>query len=147
MKQKIILTTLSVALLIVMNSCAPSTPATRIAKNPAMFESLSSSDKALAQQGQIRRGMDKNGVLIAWGKPDGITAGDRNGKSFEQWIYTSLTPVYTSSFHSYAMYGFGRYDCDSYDIGFGPDVHYIQQTKATVEFDQNNKVTEWVTLR
>jgi outer membrane protein assembly factor BamE (lipoprotein component of BamABCDE complex) len=147
MKKKISLTALSLAVLFLVNSCAPSTPATRIAKNPAMFESLSTSDKVLAQQGQIKRGMDKNGVLIAWGKPDGISAGDRNGKFFEQWIYTSLKPVYVNTFRTYAIYGYGRYGCDSFDLDYGPEVHYVQQTKATVEFDKNNKVSEWVTLR
>lgn len=137
------------ALLFIANSCAPSTPATRIAKNPEMFQGLSDSDKLLAQQGQIKRGMVKNGVLISWGKPDGISAGDRNGKSFEKWIYTTLTPVYTSSFRSYAVYGYDRfgYECDDFGLDYGPDIYYVSEPSATVEFDQYNKVSEWVKLR
>ncbi len=114
-----------------------------------MFESLSKEDKELAQLGQIKQGMHKNGVLIAWGKPDGIAAGDRNGKSFEQWIYTSLTPVYVNTFHVYSAVGYGRhgrygYACDDFGFGYGPDVHYVRQTAATVEFDQYDKVSEWM---
>ncbi len=149
MKRKIILSALSAAVLLITNSCAPSTPATRIAQNPALFESLSSSDKEQAQQGQIKRGMHKDGVFIAWGKPSGLTAGSRNGKSYEKWVYTSTSPVYSSSFRHYASYGYGRHGCrgGAYGIGFGPEVYYVRRTAATVEFDHNNKVSEWVTRR
>ncbi|MGJ8657813.1 MAG: hypothetical protein ACSHX6_15300 [Akkermansiaceae bacterium] len=147
MKKQIILAVLSVSVALLANSCAPSTPAVRIAKNPAMFEKLSTSDKALAQQGQIKRGMHKDGVLIAWGKPSGLSAGSRNGKSFEKWVYSSSSPVYTSSFRQYANYGYGRrgWYGPGYGIGFGPEVYYVQRTAATVEFDSQNKVSDWMT--
>ncbi len=149
MKRKVILSALSVAVLFIANSCVPSTPASRIAQNPALFERLSSSDKEQAQQGQVKRGMHKDGVLIAWGKPDGLSAGSRNGKSFEKWVYTSTSPVYSSSFRHYASYGYGRHGwCGpGFGIGFGPEVYYVQRTAATVEFDRHNKVSEWVTRR
>lgn len=149
MKKQIILTTLSASIALLVNSCAPSTPAARITKNPAIFESLSSSDQELAQQGEIKRGMHKDGVLIAWGKPSRSSAGSRNGKSFEKWIYTSSTPVYTNHFHQYAAYGYGRrgWRGPNYGIGFGPEVYYVQRTAATVEFDSNNRVSDWMTNR
>ncbi len=149
MKRKMILSTLSLAVAFMANSCAPSTPGTRIAKNPALFESLPSNHKQLVQQGEIKKGMHKDGVVLAWGKPDGLTAGSRNGKSFEKWIYTTASPVYTSSFRHYASYGYGRYGCRGvgYGIGFGPEVYYVRRTAATVEFDHNSRVTEWVTRR
>jgi hypothetical protein len=137
------------------NSCAPSTPASRIAQNPFLFENLSSADKELAQQGQIKRGMHKNAVLIAWGKPDGLSAGSRSGKSFEKWVYTSLSPIYTSTLRPYGAFGYSRFGYhrdrfgyyDDYGVGFGPELHYVQRISATVEFDQASKVTEWVTGR
>ena len=151
MKRKITLSFLSIAVLFIANSCATSTPATRIAKNPAMFEALPKSDKDLAQLGQIKRGMHKDGVLIAWGKPDGVTTGSRSGKSFEKWVYTTTSPVYTSSFRPFVGYGYGRFGCRGYghfnQFDFGPEVHYVRQTAASVEFNQYNKVSEWMTRR
>jgi hypothetical protein len=137
-------------MLFIANSCAPMTPATRIAKNPSMFGKLSDSEKQLAQLGQIKRGMHKDGVLIAWGRPDGLTTGNKGGKSFEKWTYTSASPVYRNSFRSSGAYGFGRRgfgrDCwhgNGFGMDFGPEVYYVQRTAASVEFDQYNKVSNW----
>ncbi len=157
MKRKIILSVLSVATVFMVNSCAPNTPAARIAKYPALFENLSSNDKELAPQGKIKKGMHRDGVILAWGKPDRQTEGSRNGKSFEQWVYTTADPVYTQGFHHYAAYGYNRYGYGrygrhghrriGYGVGFGPEVYYVRRTAATVDFDHNGKVTEWVTQR
>jgi len=149
MNKKIILSTLSVATLLIISSCTPSTPQARIAKNPALFESLSNSDKENAQQGKIERGMHKDAVNIALGKPAGVSQGNRNGKTYEKWGYTSISPVYRNNLHPYGYYGYGRRHCSRYGYGFGysPQVYYVQRTAATIEFDQYDRVTEWVTRK
>ncbi len=165
MKKKIILPALSIAIALLVNSCASNSPAKRIEKNPEVFEKLSSSDKELAQQGKIKRGMHKDAVLIAWGKPSGHSAGSRQGKSFEKWNYTRSTPIYTNSFGGYGGYGrgyggygrgyggYGRsYGRRGYrggygGFGYGSGIAYIPYTSATVEFDSANRVTDWATKK
>ncbi len=149
MKTKFSLLACCVGLLFIANSCAPSTPATRIEKNPAMFQNLSTSDKQLAQLGQVERGMHKDGVLLAWGKPHGVSFGSRSGTSFEKWIYTTSSPVYTSSLQPFIACGYGRFGSRSCYQGFefGPELHYVQRTSAEVEFGSNHKVSEWMKLK
>ena len=61
------LATLSCVLLLV--SCVPSTPQTRIQQSPQKFEALGEKHRALVQQGQITRGMSPDAVYLAWGAP------------------------------------------------------------------------------
>ncbi|MFT5633017.1 MAG: hypothetical protein ACI9SQ_000726 [Rubritalea sp.] len=143
-------TSLLVAMLLMTNSCAPTTPTSRIAKNPSIFGKLTDSDKQLAKLGQIERGMHKDGVLIAWGRPDGVTSGSNDGKSFEKWTYTIASPVYSDRFRSFGAYGYGRishgracWQGGGFGMDFGPEVYYVQRTVASVEFDQYNKVSNW----
>lgn len=161
MKKRLIVSILSLATLLLANSCAPNTPASRIAKFPAVYESLSSQDKALAKRGQVKKGMHRDGVMIAWGRPDGQSAGSRNGRSFERWTYTTADPVYAHNFYNHPLHGYGgRFGCRGgrfggrggrfgygHGLGVGSQVFFVRRTAATVEFDQNSKVTEWVTRR
>jgi len=143
----------ALAVTAILNSCAPNTPASRIAQNPVIFDKLSENDKQLAQIGQIQKGMHRDGVLLAWGKPDTMTSGSKKGKSFEKWIYTSTSPVYVNRLHpfgglSYGRHGrYGRYSGRNYGyyggLRFGPDVQYVERPTAYVEFDYRNKVSSW----
>jgi hypothetical protein len=69
------------AVVLVLISC--STPQTRISDHPDLYQSLSSRDQALVSQGQIRSGMSRSAVWLAWGSPDqkivGNIAGGRAG--------------------------------------------------------------------
>ena len=49
-----------------------STVESRIKSNPQIYTSLSAADQALVRQGQIREGMSKAAVFLAWGNPDRI---------------------------------------------------------------------------
>jgi len=105
MRKKIIIPVVATLLTLVINSCAPTTPAKRIKKSPAVFEQLSPSDQELAKQGQIKEGMEKNAVLIALGQPSRVNAGSKDGVPFEKWFYTDATQAYNSV--SYGHVGFG----------------------------------------
>lgn len=43
----------------------------RITGNPQLYQSLSTGDQVLVQQGRIREGMSKEAVFLALGRPDG----------------------------------------------------------------------------
>ena len=92
MNWKLLFTTLAAALSLA--SCV-STPASRIQKNPALFNSLPPSQKTLVEAGQIAEGMSPPAVFLAWGDPSAVAEGNLNGKSATRWIYSSLQPVYT----------------------------------------------------
>lgn len=50
-----------------------STPASRIAANPAAFDQLTPQQQALVKQGQIAIGMSMDAVRLALGGPDRVT--------------------------------------------------------------------------
>jgi hypothetical protein len=71
------------------------TTADRISKHPEIYQSLSPSDQALVSRGQIRPGMSKNAVWLAWGAPERKITGNMRGQPTETWIYiTYRTPAY-----------------------------------------------------
>jgi hypothetical protein len=59
----------------------------RANSRPAAFRRLSPGDQQLVLNGQIREGMDKDAVYIAWGAPDRVFQGSSQGKPFESWVY------------------------------------------------------------
>ena len=63
-----------------------STVESRIKSNPQIYASFSPADQALIRQGEIREGMPKAAVFLAWGNPDRIRSGVRLGHSFEAWV-------------------------------------------------------------
>src|SRR5262245_25679765 len=71
---------------IVLTSC--STPETRISEHPDLYQSLSRRDQALVSQGQIRIGMSRTAVWLAWGTTDQKIIGNMRGTPTETWIYT-----------------------------------------------------------
>jgi hypothetical protein len=85
---------------IVLTSC--STPETRISDHPDLYQSLSHRDQALATQGQIRIGMSRTAVWLAWGSPDRKILGNMGGGPTETWVY-----VY---YATYSYYPFAPLD-------------------------------------
>src|SRR5437773_6353951 len=53
--------------LFILTSC--STPQTRISEHSDLYQTLSQKDQALVSQGQIRIGMPRTAVWLAWGSP------------------------------------------------------------------------------
>ena len=150
----LILLALAVTLLA---NCASSTTMRerRISENTAIYEGLSESDRALVEQGEIREGMDKQAVFLAWGRPDDIREGSRSGVPYETWIYTA-TRAYTQTYLSmgygygpgsfYHGYG-GRYYRQPH-LGFEPGVatSYRPIKVGSVEL-LNGKVVSWETRK
>ena len=124
MNWKLLFTTLAAALSLA--SCV-STPASRIQKNPALFNSLPPSQKTLVEAGQIAEG-------------------NLNGKSATRWIYSSLQPVYTPppSFWAGPYWG-GPYWGPGFYRPYYPyynDVTYVPVDTGYVLFI-NGKVKSW----
>ncbi len=100
-------------------SCASSTPAKRVEKNPELHAALSSHQKKLVAEGKIENGMSPDAVYLAWGTPASRAEGQDGGQTFEKWDYTRLTPVYHQSLHGGFGHGFGRSYSGRSGRGFG----------------------------
>lgn len=83
---------------IVLTSC--STPQTRISEHPDLYQTLSHRDQALVTKGQIRIGMSRSAVWLAWGSPDRKIIGNLGSGRQETWAY-----VYYATYPSYPCYG------------------------------------------
>src|SRR4029077_16243390 len=88
------------AVVLILTSC--STPQTRIYDHPDLYQSLSLRNHELEIQGQIRSGMSRSAVWLAWGSPDQKIVGNMTGYSTETWIY-----IYYATYPYYPYYGPG----------------------------------------
>jgi hypothetical protein len=77
---------------LILTSC--STPETRISEHPDLYQSLSNKDQALVTQGQIRIGMSRTAVWLAWGSPDRKIVGNMGGGATETWLYIYYATYY-----------------------------------------------------
>lgn len=129
-------------------SCTTTTAADRrIEKNPAMYGKLSGDDKLLVEKGQIREGMTKDAVYLAWGPADRVRSGRDRGQSVETWTYDGMSNVSLSVGYGYG-YGYGG-PFWPYGYGFyGPPAYYPVPNgpMAEVKF-QNGKVIAWQSER
>jgi hypothetical protein len=87
-----------------------STVETRISGHPEMYQRLSARDQALVSQGQIRDGMSRNAVWLAWGSPGQKIIGNMRGRATETWVYVRYSTYYT---YPYPFYG------PAYEMGYG----------------------------
>jgi hypothetical protein len=83
---------------LILTSC--STPQTRISEHPDLYRSLPSRDQALISQGQVRIGMSRTAVWLAWGSPDRKVVGNMGGGRMETWLY-----IYYATYPYYPYYG------------------------------------------
>jgi hypothetical protein len=70
---------------LIVTAC--STPQTRISEHPDLYQTLSSRAQSLVTQGQIRIGMSRTAVWLAWGSPDRKIIGNMGGGVTETWVY------------------------------------------------------------
>jgi hypothetical protein len=101
MKQRIFVPASKLGLTVgamILASC--STPQTRISEHPEIYQSLSARDQALVGHGQIRIGMSRTAVWLAWGSPDQKIVGKTRAGSNETWLY-----VYYAAYPYYPYYG------------------------------------------
>jgi hypothetical protein len=66
-----------------------STQQTRISDHPDLYQSLSPREQTLVSQGQIRTGMSRTAVWLAWGSPDRRVVGNTGAGRRETWVYIS----------------------------------------------------------
>lgn len=135
-------------------SCAPSTPAARIAAQPALFEKLPARQQDLVRQGRIDKGMGTDAVYLAWGKPSREYEGSENGAATLRWDFNGSTAVYNTGYYGTFGYGYGsgygrygRYGRSPYyGIGIAPEVAYVPYRRATVLF-REGRVSSWEKVR
>lgn len=139
-----------------LTNCATRpTPATRIAEQPELYESLSSEHKRLVSQGQIIQGMPKSAVSLAWGEASHQRTGERDGRAFTEWIYmgSRAQPIQQTGFFIDPYWG-GPWG--PWGAGFHPGwgggwggwggnaFMWVPEERARVTF-VNNKVNSWIT--
>jgi len=95
---------------LILTSC--STPQTRISDHPDLYQSLSPRDQALVGQGQIRTGMSRTAVWLAWGSPDRKIVGNMGAGRTETWLY-----IYYATYPYFGWY-------DPLDLYFGAPLGY-----------------------
>ena len=122
---------------IVLTSC--STPETRISEHPDLYQSLSRRDQALVSQGQIRIGMSRTAVWLAWGTTDRKIVGNMGGGPTETWIYT-----YYATYPYYPYY-------NPWDVYFGAPLYrsvllFLVSAKYPLPW-QGRDFREWRGLR
>lgn len=127
---------------VLLASCAPSTPATRIAANPAKYEKLSPKHQELVRQGRIDTGMTPDAVALAWGSPSQRFDGHDGKARTSRWDYSGSRPVYSSSW--YGGYRYGYYSRYAWSIA--PEVTFIPYRRASVWF-RNDRVSKWEQVR
>ncbi|WP_367871004.1 hypothetical protein [Luteolibacter sp. Populi] len=131
-------------------SCAPSTPASRIAAQPAVYEGLSGKEKQLVSQGQIDKGMGTEAVYLAWGRATREYEGSETGARTLRWDYTSTTPVSGNAYGYFGAFGWGSGRFGPYggpygyypSYGYGQEVVYAPYLRARVLF-RNGRVSSW----
>ena len=135
-----------------------STVESRIKSNPQIYTSLSAGDQALVRQGQIREGISKAAVFLAWGNPDRIRSGVRLGHPFEVWVYittrTTVLPDYYYYYpgfyqfgyfrggvwrHNHHFYSFGLY---SYPFDPYPDI-VSYEVPYKIAYFEGDRCTGW----
>lgn len=107
---------------LIFTSC--STPQTRISEHPDLYQSLSERDQALVTQGQIRMGMSRSAVWLAWGSPDRKIVGNMGGGPTETWLYI----YYATYYPPYGPWGpwgyFGDPFYDPFYYSYVPSIPY-----------------------
>jgi hypothetical protein len=101
---------------LILTSCE--TTQDRISKNPEIYQRLSANDQALVTQGQIRAGMSRNAVWLAWGGPQRKIIGNMRGQPTETWIYITYETAPYPYWGPYGPWGWG--------YGFGPSLGFVR---------------------
>lgn len=132
-------TLLALSVVLILSSCA-SPIERRVTSNPQLFQKLSVSHQSAVRNGEVKEGMSKDAVFLAWGRPNRIQTGRRNGQALERWSYNSYEPVYSSSFGFVTTFGHGCHG-GIYDPFYwgGPQIDYVPVEGRSVEF-VNDKV-------
>lgn len=157
MKKFLPLTLIAVTATLTLSNCSStSSIANRIEKHPDIYNSLTTREQELISNEQIAEGMSPNAVYIALGAPDRRLEGFSEGQRTLRWDYTSLSPIYRSSFHGGFGGGFGRHGGFRRGGrrgfgrrgfgGFSSSVSYVPTLSSTVWF-VDDRVKSWERVR
>lgn len=132
---------------LLFSCCTGSDIPSRIQQEQATYNSLSSSQKQLVQQGKISKGMPAKAVYIAWGKPTATANGSHSAGPFMRWDYIRYYADYTPDFYygGYGYHGHNPYWGHPSYYG-GRHLNYRPSLRASVEF-RNNRVIKWMKSR
>jgi len=124
----------------------------RIDRNPDLYAELGGKQKELVRRGDVEEGMSRDAVYLAWGRPDMVRRGSREGRGKETWAYFDSTPITTASigFGSYSGHPFynyfGFHPRFGYGVGpgwtYGSGVDFVRHVDRTVEF-VDGRVIAW----
>ena len=107
---------------VLLAGCATSTVESRKKERYNAYTELSAEQRSAVDAGQIKVGMPKDAVYMAWGKPHQVLASESSAGKQEVWIYMG------SYLHSYTYWGFRPY-CAPYRYYHGP---YLYQDYVPV---------------
>lgn len=145
------------AALALLSGCATRSGAERrIERRPDLFARLNDRERELVTQGEVAEGMSRDAVYLAWGRPDMVRSGSREGRESESWAYFDSTPVQTVSVgfgtggYSPFYTDFGFHPRFGYGVGpgwsYGSGVDFVGHVEKTVQFS-GGRVIAWERLR
>lgn len=111
----------------------------------AAYTQLPGDTQSLVDHGQIKVGMPKDAVYIAWGKPDQTIQSESEQGHNEVWLY------YGSSLRPYHYWNYGYGWGPFYPYYYSPlpymetDYYPVYYVSAEVNF-QNDRVVHWRSL-
>ena len=145
---KLMAVLLALLLALLLGSCA--TPRERrIQSNPAIFHALAPDEKTMVQGGSIREGMSREAVFLAYGRPDRVAKGRKQGRDTEHWEYWTVQPMVVGYGMGMAWrgpwIGPGCGYCGPWDPywGTGPYLAYPPQRSIEVNFT-DGRVTDFM---
>ena len=125
-----------------LTGCA-STIESRKKEHYNAYSQLSPDERAAVDAGQIKVGMTKEAVYIAWGKPQQVVVTESSAGRNEVWVYME------TYLQGYNYWGYRPY-CGPYHYYYhGPQLYYdyapISYARGEVIFE-GDKVKQWRTL-
>jgi hypothetical protein len=127
---------------VLLAGCATSTIESRKKERYNAYTELTPEQRAAVEAGQIKVGMPKDAVYIAWGKPHQVLVSESSTGKQEVWIYMG------TYLHGYSYWGFRPY-YGPYRYYYGPSLYYdyapIAYPTAEVVFE-NDVLKQWRTL-
>lgn len=115
----------------------------RISQNYNKFSKLNSSQKKAVKRGTVSKGMKKEAVRLAWGKPDQV----KKSGNKEQWIYYRSEEVVFDPQSSRT--GWAQYYSSAdkyYDGNFHKPFKTVRREDRTVHFE-GGRVVSWTRTR
>ncbi len=128
-----------------LGGCATVTsPESRIAGDPELFDALPGKHRDLVRRGQVTEGMSRDAVYLAWGRPHERKQSSRDGRARETWVYYGSEAVPVQTVGIGVGYGGGYYGrgCAGPFYDFGYDYARRDYVAGKVEFD-GDRVDFW----